>query len=299
MEEPVKILCVDDERNVLRALRRLFVDDDYQLFTADSAEEGLEVLGRGEEIQVVISDYRMPGVNGVDFLREVCCNWPDTVRIVLSGYADTASVVEAINDGQIYKFIPKPWNDEELRITLQKAVEIYFLKKSNCQLMEELRRSNEQLRTINENLGETVEMNLRQAFRKQVRKIYRHLLGSLPMGIIGVDAAGCVMHYNTTASDLLGEPEEDLLNRHWSEVLPVTLHPLMDKLIRQGLASGSCRVGSKRGWAKGSRIQLQDQSGLVLVFGWKEAGSSDELSSGSHRQASGQVSFGAGQGQGL
>lgn len=129
MNKQVKILCVDDEINVLRALRRLFLDDDYDIFSAASAEEGLEILRTNEEIQIVISDYRMPGMNGVDFLKEVYSNWPDTVRMVLSGYADTAAVVEAINDGQIFRFIPKPWDEEELRTTIRMGLERYFLQK--------------------------------------------------------------------------------------------------------------------------------------------------------------------------
>lgn len=106
-----------------------FLDDDYDIFSAASAEEGLEILRTNEEIQIVISDYRMPGMNGVDFLKEVYSNWPDTVRMVLSGYADTAAVVEAINDGQIFRFIPKPWDEEELRTTIRMGLERYFLQK--------------------------------------------------------------------------------------------------------------------------------------------------------------------------
>lgn len=129
MDERVKILCVDDEKNVLRALRRVFLDDDYEILSALSGEEGLNLLRTDEEIQIVISDYRMPGLNGIDFLREVYRNWPNTIRMVLSGYADTAAVVEAINDGQIFKFIPKPWDEKELRTTIQMGLERYFLKK--------------------------------------------------------------------------------------------------------------------------------------------------------------------------
>ena len=117
---PVKILCVDDERNVLRALERIFLDDDYEIVTAGSGEEGLEIMTEsGDCFQVVISDYRMPVMNGVEFLKAVYERWPDSVRIVLSGYADAGAIVAAINEGHIYKFIPKPWNDEELRETIQ------------------------------------------------------------------------------------------------------------------------------------------------------------------------------------
>ena len=156
MDEQVRILCVDDERNVLKALERFFLDDEYEIITALSGQEGLELMGSVGPVQVVISDYRMPGMNGVDFLREVCRCWPDTVRIVLSGYADTAAVISAINEGEIYKFIPKPWNDDELKVTLINALERYFLHRHNHQLMERLAESNAELQAMNENLLELV-----------------------------------------------------------------------------------------------------------------------------------------------
>lgn len=145
-----KLLCVDDERNVLRALERIFMDDDYQILTATSGEEGLAVLSGDSDIQVVISDFRMPGMNGVEFLRQVCEKYPDTVRIVLSGYADTGAVVSAINEGQIYKFVSKPWSDDELRQTVAKAVEAFALHRQNRAMEEEiaaLKREIEQLRS--------------------------------------------------------------------------------------------------------------------------------------------------------
>ncbi|MBU4151546.1 MAG: response regulator, partial [Proteobacteria bacterium] len=137
--EVVKILCVDDEKNVLRALQRLFMDEDYEILTASNGAEALELLTEQQKsVQLVISDYRMPGMDGVEFLKQVNERWPATIRIVLSGYADTASVGDAINEGQIYKFIPKPWNDEELKSTISKALEVYFLRLKNERLSDEL-----------------------------------------------------------------------------------------------------------------------------------------------------------------
>ena len=91
--EPIKILCVDDERNVLKALERIFLDDDYEIVLAGSGAEGLDILQKAEHFQVVISDYRMPVMNGVEFLKVVYERCPETVRIVLSGYADAGAIV--------------------------------------------------------------------------------------------------------------------------------------------------------------------------------------------------------------
>jgi two-component system NtrC family sensor kinase len=266
MDEQVKILCVDDEKNVLHALRRIFADDDYEIITAASAEEGLNIMRAEGEIHLVISDYRMPGMNGVDFLRGVCSNWPDTVRIVLSGYADTAAVVEAINDGQIYKFVPKPWNDGELRITIQKAVERYFLKKKNLQLMDELKASNEKLRKINETLEVVVKKALKATFQEQDRGIFKHVFSFLPAGVVAIDAQGFVVHCSETARQWLGRTEANILGCPWPEVLPEDFHPVMEKLINQGVVSEFCRIWEQRGWVKGSRVQLGNRKGLVLGF---------------------------------
>ena len=153
MEEQVNVLCVDDEPNVLRALERLFLDNDYNILAATSGAEGLDILKKTSPVQLVMSDYRMPEMNGVTFLKEVSLLWPDTVRIVLSGYADTGSIISAINEGHIYKFIPKPWNDDELIVTVSTALERYRLQKRNLELTNELLCKNEELTKLNAELN--------------------------------------------------------------------------------------------------------------------------------------------------
>ncbi|HEX9023459.1 MAG TPA: response regulator [Geobacteraceae bacterium] len=152
MDERVRILLVDDETNVLRSLQRTFLDDDYEIITAASGVRGLSVLEELSPIQVVISDYRMPEMNGIEFLREVCRRWPETVRIVLSGYADTGVVISAINEGEIYKFIPKPWNEDELKIAIRNALERHSLNKKNIELTEALAAAKDELNRVNSEL---------------------------------------------------------------------------------------------------------------------------------------------------
>jgi FixJ family two-component response regulator len=125
MEKKTRILFVDDEAFVLDALHRLFKDDGYSILLAGSAKSALEIL-RNAPAHVIVSDYRMPGMNGSEFLTTVAEEWPDTVRLILSGHADISSVVSAINDGQIYKFISKPWNNDELREVIRDSVERYW-----------------------------------------------------------------------------------------------------------------------------------------------------------------------------
>src|ERR1039457_2602827 len=197
MEERVRILCVDDERNVLKALERVFLDDDYDILCATSGLEGLEILENEPGVQIVLSDYRMPEMSGVDFLGEVYRRLPDTVRIVLSGYADAASVVAAINEGHIYKFISKPWNDDELRSAVRDALERYFLKKTNRELLEELKEKNDEFASINRNLEAIVaERTSHLLFQKKVLEYSQNILSSLPVGIVGIDMNGMVVQAN-------------------------------------------------------------------------------------------------------
>ncbi|WP_395790941.1 EAL domain-containing protein [Aquimonas sp.] len=114
------LLLVDDEENVLRALVRVLRRDGYVIHTATNAEQGFELLAKNR-VQVIVSDQRMPGISGTQFLSRVKDMYPDTMRIVLSGYTDLATLTDAINRGAIYKFLTKPWDDEDLRKQVQDA----------------------------------------------------------------------------------------------------------------------------------------------------------------------------------
>jgi two-component system, NtrC family, sensor kinase len=204
VDEPIKILCVDDEQNVLNALRRLFLDEDYEILVANSSEAGLQVLEK-EHAQLVISDYRMPGTNGVEFLRKVCERWPETIRIVLSGYADVSAIVAAINEGQIYKFVPKPWNDTELKVTVSNALESYFLAEKNRALARELQDKNEKLARLNETLKKLLEDNTSSlAFKSYALNSYQNILDSIPVGIAGVDPDELVVMCNIAWATTMG-----------------------------------------------------------------------------------------------
>jgi two-component system NtrC family sensor kinase len=152
MNEQIRLLFVDDEENILRSIERLFLDADYTILTATSGEEGLAILGSSEPIHVVVSDYRMPGMNGVEFLRQAARRRPDSIRIVLSGYADTPAVIGAINEGGIYKFISKPWNDDELRITIANAATLYFLQRRIAELVRAVKVKDDEIARLREEL---------------------------------------------------------------------------------------------------------------------------------------------------
>jgi len=125
--EPPTLLLLDDEENILRALVRLLRRDGYRILSATSANQAFELLAQNQ-VQVIISDQRMPEMTGTEFLSRVKDIYPDTTRMVLSGYTDLKSVTEAINRGAIYKFMTKPWDDVELREIVSKAFRQHAIK---------------------------------------------------------------------------------------------------------------------------------------------------------------------------
>jgi len=140
-----KVLFVDDEENVLRSLKRLFVDEKLEIFTAPSGREGLEIL-KGGGFSVIVSDQRMPEMSGSEFLEKAKRISPDAVRIVLTGYADVNAAMDAINKGGAYRYITKPWNDNDLLIAILNAVEMSNLQRENKYLTELTKKQNEELK---------------------------------------------------------------------------------------------------------------------------------------------------------
>lgn len=145
------LLFVDDEPNILSALRRLFRPAGYRIHLANSGAEGLAVLER-EPIDLVVSDMRMPEMTGAQFLAEVRKRWPDTMRILLTGYADITSTIAAINDGQLHRYIPKPWNDQEILLIVRDACERRALEQERARLEALTLSQNEELKGLNASL---------------------------------------------------------------------------------------------------------------------------------------------------
>ncbi len=137
------ILYIDDEVHNLVSLKANFRKE-YTVFTAESAEEGKKIL-KENKIQIIITDQRMPNITGIEFLASILNEYPDPIRILLTGFADTETVIEAINKGQVYRYIMKPFNYSELKVTIDNAFEVYFLREKNKELMAEVLKINEQL----------------------------------------------------------------------------------------------------------------------------------------------------------
>jgi len=155
------ILFVDDEKNILGSLSRVFRKEGYGILLAESGECGLDLL-RHNSVAVVVSDQRMPGMGGVEFLKKAREASPDTVRMMLTGQADMAEITGAINEGGVYRYITKPWDDEELKHIIRAAVERYSLLAENRRLQEATMKQNAELYELNQTLEARVEEKTRK-----------------------------------------------------------------------------------------------------------------------------------------
>jgi EAL domain-containing protein (putative c-di-GMP-specific phosphodiesterase class I)/CheY-like chemotaxis protein len=196
------LLLVDDEPNVISSLKRLLRRDGHTILSARSGSEGLEMLA-AHKVDVIISDQRMPGMTGVEFLREAKLRHPNTIRIVLSGYTELQSVTDAINEGAIYRFLTKPWDDAQLREQVEKAFEHKELLEENMQLDIKIRTTNQELVAANRHLGDVIHST-----RKQVEAdatslaVVQEALQFVPMPVIGLDDENVVVFMNTAAEIL-------------------------------------------------------------------------------------------------
>lgn len=149
------LLLVDDEPSILSSLRRLLRTGGYQIHTAESGQAGLEILER-EAVDLVISDMRMPEMDGATFLEQVRARWPATTRILLTGYADVSSTIAAINRGEVYRYVAKPWDDTDLLLLVRDTLESARLRHENTRLQALTLAQNEELKALNAGLENKV-----------------------------------------------------------------------------------------------------------------------------------------------
>jgi response regulator RpfG family c-di-GMP phosphodiesterase len=205
------LLLVDDEENVIRSLRRLFRSEPFTLLSANSGEEGLAVLEQ-QKVSVILSDQRMPGMMGSDFLKIVKERFPDTIRIVMSGYTELESITSAINDGAIFKFLLKPWEDEKLLAHIREAFSYQELKINNLHLAEELKKLNASLEDRIKEERERNSLNMRSLLLSQ------ELLDRMPVAVFGVSNEGLIVMANQYARLLVNR--EAIVGNMVDDIMP-------------------------------------------------------------------------------
>jgi len=193
-----RILVVDDEEAILETMTFTF-QDEYEVITSTDAREALELLDEKAPIAAVLTDQRMPGMSGVDFVSEVWKRHPATVRMILTGFSDVDATIQAINDGHVYAYITKPWEPDQLKQIMKQAVDHYQLTCENERLLEAQKRANQFLEAV---------------------------MDQLDTGAIAVDDQGVIQAMNRPVraylaldEDFRGRPLEEVLMRHGLETV--------------------------------------------------------------------------------
>ncbi len=206
--ERPKILIVDDEEAILETMTFTFMDL-YEVLTTSDPTKAMSILEENQPISVVITDQRMPGMTGVELLKEVYERFPETVRIILTGFADSEATIKAINDGHIYGYINKPWEPDELKTIVRHASELHALAVENRRLVEDLRDANLFLGAV---------------------------MDQLRMGAIAIDRDGIVRAVNKPAiefmslkDDVKGQSLKEVLARHGLAHLFETVRSLAEE----------------------------------------------------------------------
>ncbi len=211
-----RVMIVDDEASVLTSLRRLLRREAYELVLANSGEEALRLLEQ-HPAPVVISDQRMPGMTGIELLHEVRRRWPNTIRIILSGYSAVRTIIAAINEGAVYMFLSKPWNDQELKGNIRGALDQYELGAENRRMGREIAEQNERLRQLN------AELDQRAADATAGLSSIQDLHDAIAVGVITFDESELIVAANRLAAQMLAT-EVELFGMPAGEVLSGELY---------------------------------------------------------------------------
>jgi class 3 adenylate cyclase len=187
--EKPEILYIDDEEDNLLVFKAAFRRH-YKVHTAQSGEEGLAIL-KEKDVSLVITDQRMPRMTGVQFLQHLP-EEKDLIRMILTGYSDMESIIEAINTGKVYRYIVKPWDKEELKMTMDNAIEAFRLRRANKQLIQELKNANEDLEQ--KIVERTLEVNLQ---KKEVEKLLLNILPAEVAHELKVTGAATPRYYES------------------------------------------------------------------------------------------------------
>lgn len=166
------VLCVDDEVNILKSIKRLLYKQDFQLLLAESGAKALEMLAQND-VHLIMSDMKMPGMSGAELLEQVAKAYPDTHRILLTGYADIESTIAAVNKGKIHRYLEKPWDNEEIIATINEGLETVKIKHENIRFKALVKKQNSVLKELNHSLEDKIRLRTKQ-INLAMRRIERN-----------------------------------------------------------------------------------------------------------------------------
>lgn len=277
MSKPT-ILCVDDERNVLLTLRNQLMQDfpDFMIEIAESAEEAIEVvedlLSNGIEMPLVIADQIMPRMKGDQFLIELNDRYPKILKVMLTGQASAEEVGNAVNRGSLYRFMSKPWNKQDLQLTVSEALRSYQQDRKIEQQYLDLEQSKRELELLNTSLEKQVQERTQQIRQSEER--YRILSEVVAVGLFRFDAEGQCVYVNNRWCEMTGRPASVAMGMGWVE----TIHPEdIDQLLSDwkkayesdGHYQGEARYLRPDGsiiWFYGEVLPEFDNNGKIISY---------------------------------
>lgn len=240
--EPVgprpRVLIVDDEQAILNTLRRLLRNEGYEIFVVRSGNKALQVLETLGSVDLLVTDFRMADMTGIQLLEQVRERWPETQRVMLTGYSEVGTILDAVNRGSVYKYLVKPWNDEELKLNLRRSIEQGSLRTANRRLVDEVEKKNQSL----------VEMvgRLQQDCRDAVRGLNfnQALFEWIDAAVVTVDEDGMVVGANANLLRLL---RADAIGLAAQDALPEAMHAaLQDDPDYPGGSAGRIDLDGRR-----------------------------------------------------
>lgn len=229
------ILCVDDEPGIVRSLKRILKTEQVNVVTAASGQEALGILG-AQGVALILTDYRMPEMNGIEFLEHAALLCPDAFRIILTGYAEAHVLIDAVNRGQIYKILYKPFQEEDIKLTVRSGLEHHAKNCENRALLKELEERNKQLAVLNHTLQlglEGTQADL--TISSTALGMAQQLLNEIPAAVMGIEPSGQIVFANKMANTWFAPPGASrlfsLVGSWSSDLLPESVQESIEEKI--------------------------------------------------------------------
>ena len=220
-----KVLFVDDEPSILASIKRALRKEQYTVLVAASAQEAMDIIV-ANEVQVVISDQRMPDMDGTELLQKIKQVSPGTVRAILSGYANADVIVDSINKGEVYRFIPKPWELEDLKEAINQCLKHSEVMVDNFNLIYKAHATTRELRTQYHQLENAAE------HRNMILEFTQEMLEYTPYSMLGINVSGEVLICNEHARTSISEFGEFDPGTHIDRYLPGCVWQVADEALK-------------------------------------------------------------------
>jgi response regulator RpfG family c-di-GMP phosphodiesterase len=219
----MKVLFVDDEKEILSSIRRQFRKESFEAITCNSANEALELLNK-DEFQVIVSDERMPVMSGLELMKKVKQNYPEIIRIILSGYADSETIINAINMGEIFRFVSKPWVYDDIKRIIGEALDKWSIEKKNKKYMEHI-------------LDENRRLKMRLTFRESSLSLEQDVIDEIPVPLVGIGNDGSIEIFNKNAKDEFLDNIQS--GNPITSLIPNSIYIHLESNIKNNIESGN------------------------------------------------------------